>query len=226
MDARVFNEAGAPDLLFVMGYGDRLDGDSERWFIDRLTGAGYRVHAVQLPVDGASFADAYRAPVQAYHDDHEPAAVVSHSLGGLVAAHLTTTVPQVYLAPWWGFHGEKHLTWERWLVPRLPVRARILSIRTDREELGELVTDEAWERLPKRLSPVFVTEIYRAQRRRPPIDGDATVFVSLRDTVVGLAAIGAAVPPDRIRLYDGGHQLYASACRAEATEAVLSALPS
>jgi hypothetical protein len=224
VEHRTFNERGDRDLLFVMGFGDRIDGENERWFVDRLADAGYRVHAIQLPARATDFDRAYRRPVQRYHDDNHPVAVVSHSLGGLVAAHLTTDARRVYLAPWWGIYGRKFLTWEAWLVPRLPITTPILSIRTEPGDIGALVTDEQWERLPKRISPVFVAEIDRAQQARPPIDDRSEVFVSLRDTVVSLAAVGEAVPRDRIHLYEGGHQLYSSTGRREATAEVLAAL--
>ncbi len=224
MHVQRFGDDGDPDLLFVMGFGDRADGANERWFAHRLAAAGFRVHAVQLPVSVTDFDRAYLHPLRAYHDEVAPEAVVGHSLGGLVAAHLETTARCVYLAPWWGLFGEKNLTWERWVVPRLPITTPLLSIRTERDEIGELVTDEQWARLPKRVSPAFVTTVYRAQQRRPPVGDESVVFVSLRDTVVSLRAIGEAVSTEQIRLYEGGHQLYASADRREATAAVLSAL--
>jgi pimeloyl-ACP methyl ester carboxylesterase len=224
MESRTVNGDGSPGVLFVMGFGNRLDGTDERWFIDRLAGAGYRVHAVALPTNGTDFEDDYRDPVQRYHDDTEPAAVLGHSLGGLVAAHLDGGAERVYLAPWWGLYGEKFLTWERWVIPRLPTAARLIPIRTEREEIGSLLPEADFSQLPRRISPAFITAVYRAQQRRPPVEG-ATVFVSLRDTIVSLAAIGRAVDRDQVRLYDGAHQLFSSANRDRATERVLAALP-
>lgn len=225
MDSRTFNESGEPTLLFVMGVGNRVDGTSEGWLIDRLTGAGYRVHAIRLSADIADFEREYCAPVQRAHDEHEPAGVVSHSLGGLVAAFLETSAREVYLSPWWGIYEGKVSDWERWLVPRLPTRARILPVKTRRDEIGEHLSDGAWAEIPKRISPVFITEIYRAQQARPPISEEATVFVSLEDTIISLRAIGAAVCSDRIRLYDGGHQLFSAEGREKAIEDVLAVLP-
>ena len=225
MDSRVFNESGEPTLLFVMGFGNRLDGDNERWFLDRLTGAGYRVRAIQLPTNIADFDRAYREPVQRIHDEDPPAGVLSHSLGGLVTAFLETSAPQVFLSPWWGIFEGKVSAWERWLVPRLPIRAPVLPIKTRRDELGEHLPDEAWESLPKRISPAFITEVYRAQQRRPPIGADAVVFASLEDTIVSLQAIGEAVSATQTTLYEGGHQLFSAAGRQEAIAAVLAVLP-
>lgn len=225
MESRTVNENGSPGVLFVMGFGNRLDGTDEQWFIDRLVAAGYRVHAVELPTNGTDFEADYRAPVQRYHDEHEPAAVLAHSLGGLVAAHLGTDAEEVYLAPWWGLYGEKFLTWERWVIPRLPTAARLIPIGTRREEIGSLLTEEAWARLPKRISPAFITAVYRAQQRRPPVEEGAVVFASLRDTIVSLAAIGSAVDRDRVRLYDGAHQLFSSVGRNRAAERVVATLP-
>lgn len=224
VDSATVNETGEEGLLFVMGWGNRLEGENERWFIDRLADAGYRVHAIRLPTDIVDFDREYRRPVQRYFDAHEPSAIVGHSLGGLVAAHLDADAPRVYLSPWWGIHGLKHLGWQSVVVPRLPIRARVLSINTSREEIGARVTDEQWAALPKRISPAFIAEVHRAQNDRPPIGDDAVVFCSLRDTVVGLRAIGEAATREQIRLYDGGHELFSSARRRTATREVLAAL--
>lgn len=225
MDTRTFNESGNPTLLFVMGFGNRFDGASVSWIINRLTDAGYRVHALQLPTDIVDFDREYRRPVQQAHDEHNPAGVVSHSLGGLVTAFLDTTAREVYLSPWWGIYEAKVSSLERWIVPRLPLPTRILPIKTDREEIGEYLSDDEWEQLPKRISPVFITEIYRAQQARPSISTDAVVFVSLVDTIISLNAIGTAVCSGQIRLYDGGHQLFAAKNRQETIDEVLAELP-
>lgn len=226
MDSRTFNTSGDPPLLFVMGVGNRVDGTNVHWLVDQLTAAGYRVHTLQLPTNIVDFDREYRVPVQRAHDEHDPAAVIGHSLGGLITAYLATTARTVYLSPWWGIYEAKVASWERWLVPRLPIRARILPIKTHREELGVYLSDADWRRLPKRISPVFITEIYRAQQTRPPIGDDAVVFVSLEDTIISLRAVGAAVSPDQIRLYDGGHELFSAAGRNEAIDEVVTVLPS
>ncbi|WP_436933573.1 alpha/beta fold hydrolase [Halovenus marina] len=225
MDSRTFNESGSPTLLFVLGFGNRLDGASVGWCTDRLTDAGYRVHAIQLPTDITDFEREYRRPVQVIHDEQDPAGVVGHSLGGLVTAFLESTAKRVYLSPWWGIHESKVSGWERWIIPRLPVRAQILPIKIRRDEIGTYLSDAEWEQLPKRLSPAYITEIYRAQQTRPAISTDAVVFVSLRETIVSLTAVGSAVDTDQIRLYDGGHQLFAAEGRDKAIDEVVVELP-
>ena len=225
MDSRTFNESGSPTLLFVMGLGNQFDDASVGWFVDQLTGAGYRVHTLQLPTDITDFEREYRRPVQRVHDEHDPAGVVSHSLGGLVTAFLDTTARNVYLSPWWGIYEGKVSPWARWIVPRLPLQTRVLPTKTHRDELGEHLSDDEWEQLPKRISPVFITEIYNAQQARPSISADAVVFVSLADTIISLKTVGAAVCSDQIRLYDGGHQLFAATDRQEVVDEVLAELP-
>lgn len=225
MNTRTFNESGSPTLLFVMGLGNRIDSAGVRWFVTRLTDAGYRVRAVQLPINIADFRREYHRPVQRVHDEIAPAAVVSHSLGGLVTAFVETTAPTVYLSPWWGTYEPKVTPWERWLVLRLPIRARVLPIKTRRDELGDHLTDGEWEQIPKRLSPVFLREVYTAQQTRPAINDEAVVFVSLTDTIVSTNAIGRAVSADRIIPYDGGHQLFSARGREAEMEEVLAALP-
>jgi alpha-beta hydrolase superfamily lysophospholipase len=204
--------------------GQSPGGENERWFVDRLVDAGHRVHAIELPTEVADFEREYLRPVQRYHDTHAPAAVVSHSLGGLVAAHLVTDASRVYLAPWWGLYGLKYLGWQSRVVPRLPTRVRILPVRASRSEIGGRVTDEGWAALPRRISPVTVTEIHRAQEALPSIDDEAVVFCSLRDTIVSLRTIGEVASRDQVRLYDGGHELFSSTDRRAATREVLAAL--
>ncbi len=225
MDGRTFNDSGNPTLLFVMGFGNRFGNASVDWILNRFTDAGYRIHALQLHTDITDFERDYCRPVQRAHNKHDPAIVVSHSLGGLVTAFLDTTAKTVYLSPWWGIYEAKVSSWQRWLIPRLPVRARILPINTHRDELGESLSDDEWEQLPKRISPVYITEIYRAQQARPPISEDAVVFTSLADTVISLTAIGTAVCAGQIRLYDGGHQLFATTNRQESIDRVLAEFP-
>ena len=225
MDSRTFNESGSPTLLFVMGLGNQFDDASVGWFVDQLTGAGYRVHTLQLPTDITDFEREYRRPVQRVHDEHDPAGVVSHSLGGLVTAFLDTTARNVYLSPWWGIYEGKVSPWARWIVPWLPLQTRVLPTKTHRDELGEHLSDDEWEQLPKRISPVFITEIYNAQQVRPSISADAVVFVSLADTIISLKTVGAAVCSDQIRLYDGGHQLFTATGRQEVADEVLTELP-
>lgn len=225
MRSRTFNPDGNPTLFVVFGFGNHLDGTTERWFCDQLTAAGYRVRAVELPTGVTSFREAYWRPVQEAYAACDPDAVIGHSLGGLVTAFLEPTEPTVYLAPWWGIPDAKSAAWERWLIPRLPIETPILPIRTQREELGVHVTDAGWAALPPRISPVFITEILRAQQSRPAIDDDAVVFVSLEETVVSLAAIGAAVAPAQCRLYEGGHELFSARGRDAAVEDLLTVLP-
>lgn len=97
MESRTFNESGMPTLLFILGIGNRIDGANVGWILDRLTTAGYRVHAIQLSTAITDFDQDYRVPIQQIHDEYEPAGVLSHSLGGLITAFLDTPARTVYL---------------------------------------------------------------------------------------------------------------------------------
>ncbi|MFD1587595.1 lysophospholipase [Halorientalis brevis] len=213
------------DLLFLMGWGNKLDGDNERWFVDRLVEAGYRVHAGQLPTNISDFEAQYLAPTREYRDEHalQLAPVLSHSTGGLVAASLRPKAA-IYMSPWWGFYGGKLRKTQLRIVAALPTDRRLLPIDFGREELGSLVTEAQWQDLPSKVSPSFIREIRDAQASMPEISADARVFCSLADTVVGLQAIGSRVEPTQVTLYDGKHELFSSAGREDNTEAVVDAL--
>jgi pimeloyl-ACP methyl ester carboxylesterase len=213
-----------PDLAFVMGWSNRLHGENERWFVDRLVEAGFRVHAFEVPTDAADFEAAYVAPLRAHLDD-DFAAIVGHSLGGLAVAHVDAAVPRVYLAPWWGIFAEKLRGWQKLVFPRLPTSRRVIPVDSTHEEVGKLVTEAAREAAPDYVSPPFVREILRGQRTLPPAREEVAVFCSLRDTVVSLKAIGERVGRERVRLYDGGHELFSSLGRERHADEVVAALP-
>ncbi|WP_246981959.1 alpha/beta fold hydrolase [Halorientalis marina] len=213
------------DLLLLLGWGNRLDGDNVRWFVDRLVDAGYRVHAAQLPTNGTDFEADYLDPVQEYRNGNalQLAPVVGHSTGGLVGPYLQPD-GAVYCSPWWEFYGLKLRGMGFDLVRKLSTDRPLVPIDFERSELGALVSDSEWASLPKRVSPGFVAAIHDAQERMPDPGDDARVFCSLRDTVVGLDGIGAAVDPEQVTLYDGGHELFASADRDAITDDLLDAL--
>jgi hypothetical protein len=211
------------DLLFVMGWGNRVDGTNERWFAEQLADEGYQVTLVGLPTNPTDFERDYLAPLADVRGDLETPAVVAHSTGGLVAANLRPE-RAVYVSPWWAFYGEKLRGWLLELGSKLPVSAPVIPVDFGREEVGPRVTDRGWERVPDRVSPAFVREVRRAQAELPPVADRSRVCVSLADTVVGLQGVGEHVPPGRIHLYDGGHEPFAAADRKAATAVVTGAL--
>lgn len=211
------------DLLFAMGWGNRVDGTNERWFAEQLAAEGYRVTLVELPTNPTDFEREYLEPLVDVRDDLEDPMVVGHSTGGLIAAHLQPE-RAVYVSPWWAFYGEKLRGWLIELGAKLPVSTPVVPIDFDREEVGARVTDRGWERVPDRVSPAFIREIRRAQAALPPIADRTRVCASLADTVVGLQGVGTRVPPERVHLYDGRHEPFAAADREAATAVVTDAL--
>lgn len=211
-----------PDLVFVMGWGNRLDGENERWFLDRLAGE-YTVHAFEIPTNGTDFAADYLDPVRERVRDVDDPLYLSHSTGGLVVGHLDPR-RAVYVSPWWGFYGEKLRGPVFEYGTRLPVDRPFVPIDFTRAEVGPRLSDEAWARLPKRVSPAFVGTVRGAQQTMPDPGEDALVCCTLRDTLVGLQAVGARVSREQIRLYDGRHEPFSSADREAACGVVERAL--
>lgn len=211
------------DVLFIMGWGNRLDGENERWLADRLVERGYSVRLLELPTNTTDFAADYLGPARDHLAALADPVVLSHSTGGLVAAHLEPD-RAVYLAPWWGIFGRKLRGRVLELVARLPVSSPLVPIDFEAAEVGAHVTDDHWERLPKRVSPAYLGAVLDAQAARPPVPDHHPVFVSLRDTVISLRGVGEAVDPAQVRLYDGGHELFSSAGREELVGPVLDAV--
>ncbi|MFC7203498.1 alpha/beta fold hydrolase [Haloferax namakaokahaiae] len=212
------------DVLFVLGWGNKPGHKSVEWLLDRLAYAGYRVHAVELPTNGWDFDSQYVNPVRAYAIDRNIDLVLSHSTGGLVAAHLNLAVRNVFLSPWWGmrFGTLDGLLWP--LVRRLPTAYPFIPSGLSREAIGDLKLAAEVQDSPSKVSPAFLSTIYDAQQTLPPFRPTDVVFYSPTDRVVDTRAIGERTPAANLRPYDGGHEFFASESREQTLTEVLAAL--
>jgi pimeloyl-ACP methyl ester carboxylesterase len=210
---------GAP-LVWVMGWGNTVTSRHERWFVDQLVGAGYRVHVVELPTNGTDFEGEYVRPVREYIQGLDDPAILAHSMGGLTVAHVQPDQRVVYLSPWW---GSKPVPVVARLLFKIPTAAPIIPFSVDPSELGDLATAED-ATAPDRISPRWISTMRRAQDALPPIDDDAVVFYTPDDEVVSADAIEAHTTPDQRHTYDGGHELFSSAGREAYVEDVLAEL--
>ncbi|GAA0662544.1 alpha/beta hydrolase [Natronoarchaeum mannanilyticum] len=216
------------DLVVVLGWGNRLDHENVRWLLDRLAET-YRVHAFRIPDAITDFEREYVRPVERYVADLGEWRLLGHSTGGLigpyVAAATSTADPitHTFLSPWWGEPpGRDGLLLD--VLTRLPISRPILPAGLDDPALlGDLTTDRQLADSPD-AAPTFLRETRRAHEQLPAIDDEAVVFCSLRDRVVGTRAIGERMPAERVRLYDGGHELFSSSSRAERIDDVLAAV--
>lgn len=207
------------DLLWVMGLGNQADSRHERWLIDRLVDAGYRVHAAELPTNDPDFTAGYVQPVDSYLADLDDPAVVTHSMGGLVTVHVGPDRPVLYLSPWWGTD----------LPPlarpllRIPTTRRIIPSGISPDGVGELATAEDVT-APGRLSPAWLRAMVDAQDALPPLEQDDFVLYSPDDETVSVDAIRAHAGPDQRETYEGGHELFASADRESHVERLVDRL--
>ncbi|AFZ73668.1 alpha/beta hydrolase [Natronobacterium gregoryi] len=224
MRHRVFNEDGDDELVFVMGWGNRWTHENVSWLIGKLTDAGYRVHAFELPTNVEDFKADWLEPIAEYVLDLEGYQLLAHSAGALVAQALDGADNHVYLSPWWGYgHDYPDLALEA--AAKIPTAFPFLPAgEMDRSVLGERATDHQIATTPHWVSPAFVRETRHAQAELLTIDHDAVVFCSLRDPVVDHTAIGRRVPAKHVVLYDGGHELFSSRLRDRYVDVVLEAL--
>ena len=218
-----FTEFGDGDerLLFVLGWGNRTHHENVRWLVDELVAAGYTVDVGTIPDHGSDFDAGYVRPTQRHHDATQPDRILSHSTGGLVAAHLDSSAPRVYLSPWWGMASEGLL--ER-LVRALRIDRPVIPVPFEEGALGDLATERQRAEGPDRIAPAFLRTIADAQSRLPDFREDSVVFCSLRDSVVGVDAIGDHAPAERTVLYDGGHESFSSSSRERTVEWLLAVL--
>lgn len=223
MKSKICGEDNRRDLLFVLGWGTRLDDHNLSWLVDLTTEAGFRVHLLELPTDVRDFHREYVAPVEKYQKKLGEHIVLGFSLGGLVAAYLSAQRKTIYLSPWWGIYGDKLRKTTLRLVSKTRLGIPLLPIDFSKEETGDLAKDADWESVPKRVTPAWLREIVTAQKNMPPLQENSVVFCSLKDTIVSLKAIGERAGNDVV-LYDGGHELFCSSNRELYREDLLNAL--
>ena len=224
MNVDQYGPVDGPDLVCLFGWGNQLHHTNVNWLIDQFVAAGYRVHAFEIPTVISDFEREYVAPVDAYLDDLESFRLVAHSAGGLIAAYLDGAETETYLSPFWGFRGGQVgldgplLA----LASLLPISRPVLPAGTStRESIGELATDRELAEGASFAAPTWIREVRTAHRDLPPIPEDAVVFCTIADRVVGVHAIGEAVPADRTVLYDGGHELFSSRARDDHLDTLL-----
>ncbi|WP_276270803.1 alpha/beta fold hydrolase [Haloarcula litorea] len=225
MNVRVYDEGHERDCLLVLGWGNRCRHEHVQWLVDRVA-ERYTVHAVELPTHITDYRREWVGPVERYATDLDDVPVLAHSAGGLTAAHadLPGATNRVYLSPWWG---------SDFPLPEFAVRA-ITSLPVSRpviptgslepEAIGDLATDEQLADGPDAGSPAFFRTVREAHAALPPAREDAVAFCTLTDRVVDPRAVGERLPADRIRLYDGGHELFSSSARDRHVGTVLDAL--
>lgn len=216
-----------PDVVVVMGWGNKLHHENVQWLRDLLTDAGYRAHMFQIPEVISDFETEYLAPVQTYTAALDEFRLVSHSTGGLITAYLDGGFTRTYLSPWWGFpSGPVGLdSAVLSLFTSIPISRPIIPTgEASREDLGELATETQLSEGPSRAAPTFLREARRAQAARPAIDDDAVVFCSPRDSVVGIRPVVRAVDFDQLVFYDGGHEWFSSTEREAHVDTFLDAV--
>ncbi|MBX0297164.1 alpha/beta hydrolase [Haloarcula nitratireducens] len=225
MQVRVYDDGAERDCLLVLGWGNRCRHENVRWLVDRLA-ERYRVHAVELPTHITDVRREWVDPVRRYAADLDEFPILAHSAGGLTTAHLDAdgVTNRVYLSPWWG----DDLPFPKTVVEalsRLPITEPFLPTGTlEREAIGDLATEAQMRDGPDAASPAFLRTTRRAHASLPPARENAVAFCSLTDRIVDPRAIGERLPADRIRLYDGGHELFSSSARDRHIDTVLDAL--
>ena len=207
---------GDRTLLFVLGWGNSPEQAPESWLLDALADRDWTVHAVTLPENGTAFGRDYIDPVASIRARVAPDVCAGHSLGGLTLAHLPGDDPRVYCAPFWGFAPP--LDTLAPLLSLLPTDARLLPAGTDPERLGDLKPADEPTAGDRGASPAWIDAVSGAHRRLPRFREGSVVYCSLADRVVSLDAIGEHAPADRVRLYDGGHEFFASSGRETTVE--------
>lgn len=209
--------SGDRDLLFVLGWGNRLEHEPVEWLLDGLADDGWTVHAVVVPENGTDFVRDYREPLTRIYEDVDPDAAAAHSLGGLALAHVPGEDPRVYSSPFWGFADSGLSGVLREYFAQLPISRRVIPAEGDPAEIGDLKSPDEETAGERGISPAWLSAVASGQQTLPPFRDGSVVYCSLRDRIVSTRAIGDHAPANQISLYDGGHEFFASSGR----EAVL-----
>jgi len=212
-------------LVFVLGWGNRPEHDGVQWLLDRLTDAGYRVSAFEIPRTITDFESEYLAPVRERVTALDSPRFLSHSTGGLIGRYLDGDAfeTRTYLSPWWGFHDDLQNPVVS-LLMRVPLARAVLPASAEKEELGELASDDWVADSPDHAAPTFLREAKRAQAEIPPFDARDAVFYNPDDPIVSASAIEMQTPPENRRAFEGGHELFNSKSRDDHVDDVLAAV--
>ncbi|MCU4926251.1 alpha/beta hydrolase [Halobacteria archaeon AArc-dxtr1] len=224
MRHRIFEDGGEDDLVFLMDWGNRWTHENVSWLIGRLTDAGFRVHAFELPTAIEDFKADWLEPVAEYVVDLDGYQLLGHGAGALVGQALDGAENHVYLSPLWGV-SEAYPDLLLEAIAAVPATLPFVPVgEPDRETVGSRATDHQLATTPRWISPTLVREIRRAQQELLTIDHDAVVFCSLRDRRISHEAIGKRVPAAHVVCYDGGHELFSSQARDRYVGTVIDAL--
>jgi hypothetical protein len=209
--------SGDRDLLFVLGWGNRPEHEPVEWLLDGLADDDWTVHAVVVPENGTDFVRDYREPLTSLYRDVEPDVAAAHSLGGLALAHVPGEDPRVYSSPFWGFADSGLASVLRQSLAQLPTSRRLIPAEGDPEDIGDLKPPDETTAGERGISPAWLSAVAEGQGTLPAFRDGSVVYCSLRDRIVSTRAIGSHAPAQQVRLYDGGHEFFASSGR----EAVL-----
>ena len=222
MHTETVGDPADPDLLCVLGWGNRLHHDNVRWLLETLATDSF-VHAVEIPDVVTSFEREYLKPVRELAETLGAYRFVGHSTGGLIGAYLRDPAPEpttrTYLSPWWGFAPEL-AGLPLSVVQRLPIARPLVptggTLAERRAAIGELATDRQLREGPDAAAPTFLREAGRAHAGLAAIEPDpsAVAFCTLTDPIVDPRRVGDRIAADRTVLYDGGHELFSSRSRA------------
>ncbi|WP_254273489.1 alpha/beta hydrolase [Haloarcula marina] len=225
MQVRVYDDGADRDCVLVLGWGNRCRHENVQWLIDQIA-ERYRVHAVELPTHITDVQREWVDPVREYASELDEFALLAHSAGGLTTAHIDFdgVTQRVYLSPWWGSDFPLPDSVMD-LLTRLPVERPFLPTGDlEPDAIGDLATEAQFADGPDAASPAFLRTTRRAHATLPPARENAVAFCTFTDRVVDPRAIGERLPADRIRLYDGGHELFSSSSRDRHVDTVLAAL--
>jgi hypothetical protein len=222
MKSIIYGENNHKDLFFLPGWGNRIDDTNLLWLFDLLVNDGFKVHVFEFPRRLKDFNREYLEPVRTYQAGLGQHVLLSHSMGGLVAAYCSAQSKTVYLSPWWGVFGNKLRGTMLSLACNLRFNLPVLPIDFTKDEVGDLATGVYWDSIPKKISPSFIREIVKAQKAMPALSQNHVVFCSLKNTIGDLKAIGEKT--NNIILYNGFHELFSSSTRERYRDELLNAL--
>ncbi|MFC6975468.1 alpha/beta hydrolase [Halomicroarcula sp. GCM10025709] len=225
MQIRVYDDGAEQDCLLVLGWGNRCRHENVQWLVDRVA-REYRTHVVELPTHITDLQREWVDPVREYAADLGEFPILAHSAGGLTTAFLDDpgVTNRVYLSPWWGSDLPLPDAVVDF-VTSLPVSKPVVPTgNLEGDAIGDLATEAQLADGPDAASPAFLRTTGRAHDRLPPAREDAVAFCTLTDRVVDPRAVGRRLHADRIRLYQGGHELFSSSSRERHIDTVLAAL--
>ncbi len=212
---------GGEGVLYIHGYGGSLEDPGLKAFLDGVSGSGFSVTCVLLPITFSDMVSEIVRPLEDHIKENGIRHVIGFSLGGLVASYLDVKGRRVFISPFWGIG---RLIGPMGLKGALAVAsgpARVVLDRSgDRPRIGwEWTSDDHPADIEQGTT---VNAVEKTLNNMPPPSPSDIAIASGSDHIISLEAVKER--DIRTVFLKGGHMLFSGRDSTKLKEIVVASL--